>query len=227
MNMEMTDRRRLLMLRICALWWSKVQRCMRKTLVFTLLISSASVAAVEGTPQELVRDTSSRMLAALQAEKDIIEQNSQRLYELVADIVLPYFDFQRMSQWVLGKNWRTATPDQRDRFVGQFRGLLVRTYGRALSEYADEKIIYLPFHSKSADTSVKVRTEIELPGSAPVEISYSMYKTDDGWKVYDVAINGVSLVTNYRSTFSDIIRKEGIDSLINQLAERNEGQAGG
>jgi phospholipid transport system substrate-binding protein len=105
--------------------------------------------------------------------------------------------------------------------------LLVRTYGRALSEYADEKIIYLPFHSTHTDTTVKVRTEIELKGSAPVEISYSMYMTSNGWKVYDVAINGVSLVTNYRSTFSQIIREDGIDSLIDQLAKRNGSQAGG
>lgn len=221
MNILSSDRRRLTVNRDRAIRWSAVPRCAHVVLVAMLILSSARVAAFDGTPRELVRDTSSRMLAALQAEKDVIEQNNQRLYDLVADIVLPYFDFRRMSQWALGKNWRTATPDQRDRFVEQFRMLLVRTYGRALSEYADEKIIYLPFHSTTTDATVKVRTEIELQGSAPVEISYSMYVNDKGWKVYDVAISGVSLVTNYRSTFSQIIRREGIDSLINQLAKRN------
>ena len=149
------------------------------------------------------------------------------MYELVAEIVLPYFDFRRMSQWVLGRNWRTATAQQRERFVEQFRLLLVRTYGRALSEYADEKVIYLPFDAGSEADRVTVRTEIEQPGGAPIPISYSMYLSDDGWKVYDVAISGVSLVTNYRSSFGSIIRKDGMDSLIEQLGNRNAGTVDG
>jgi phospholipid transport system substrate-binding protein len=103
----------------------------------------------------------------------------------------------------------------------QFRLLLVRTYGRALSEYADEKVIYLPFDSGSEADRVTVRTEIEQAGGTPIPISYSMYLSDNGWKVYDVAISGVSLVTNYRSSFGSIIRKDGMDSLIEQLGNRN------
>ncbi|MDH5469215.1 MAG: ABC transporter substrate-binding protein [Gammaproteobacteria bacterium] len=180
----------------------------------------ATPAPADILPQELVRDTSSRMLSALRDEQDAIKNNPGRLYELVSDIVLPYFDFRRMSQWVLGKNWRTATPDQRERFVEEFRKLLVRTYGTALSEYADEKIIYLPFAASNDARMVTVRTEIEQGGST-IPISYSMYNSSEGWKVYDVAISGVSLVTNYRSTFGTIIRDEGMDSLIKQLVERN------
>ena len=178
------------------------------------------------SPQELVRDTSSRMLSALRDEREAISRNPGRLYELVSDIVLPYFDFRRMSQWVLGKNWRSATEDQRERFVEQFRQLLVRTYGTALSEYADEKIIYLPFMEKSGARTVTVRTEIEQGGST-IPISYSMYNSSDGWKVYDVSISGVSLVTNYRSTFGNIVRDEGMSSLIKQLVERNGMQSDG
>ena len=192
--------------------------------VFLLLHMSVAVCATPAPadilPQELVRDTSSRMLSALRNEQDAIKNNPGRLYELVSEIVLPYFDFRRMSQWVLGKNWRTATPDQRERFVEEFRKLLVRTYGTALSEYADEKIIYLPFAASTSASRVTVRTEIEQGGST-IPISYSMYNSSEGWKVYDVAISGVSLVTNYRSTFGSIIRGEGMDSLIKQLVERN------
>ncbi len=192
--------------------------------VFLLMHLSVAVCATPAPadilPQELVRDTSSRMLSALRDEQDAIKNNPGRLYELVSDIVLPYFDFRRMSQWVLGKNWRTATPDQRERFVEEFRKLLVRTYGTALSEYADEKIIYLPFSVSTDARTVTVRTEIEQGGST-IPISYSMYNSSEGWKVYDVAISGISLVTNYRSTFGSIIRGEGMDSLIKQLVERN------
>lgn len=195
--------------------------------VILLLLVCARAGAEDITPLDVVRNTSSRMLVALESERTQIVQDSGRLYELVAEIVLPYFDFRRMSQWALGRNWRTATVQQRERFVEQFRILLVRTYGRALSEYADEKVVYLPFDADSEADRVTVRTEIEQPGNAPIPISYAMYLSDGGWKVYDVAISGVSLVTNYRSSFSSIIRKDGIDSLIEQLGDRNAGTVDG
>lgn len=202
------------------------RRRLRGALVALLLLPAAVGAASDISPQELVRDTSSRMLVALRDEQQAIAADHERLYELVAEIVLPYFDFVRMSQWVLGHHWRAATAEQRDRFVEQFRILLVRTYGSALSEYADEKIIYLPFVEPGDATTVTVRTEIEQVG-APIPIAYSMYRSPDGWKVYDVAISGVSLVTNYRSTFGSIIRKEGMDSLIQQMTDRNNARSDG
>jgi phospholipid transport system substrate-binding protein len=187
---------------------------------------SAAATANDISPQELVRDTSSRMLTALHEQHDAIARDSEHLYRLVSEIVLPYFDFERMSQWVLGKNWRTATPDQRQRFVDQFRALLVHTYGTALSKYADEKIVYLPFVDDGKSGTVTVRTEIEQAGST-IPISYSMYRSGEGWKVYDVSISGVSLVTNYRSSFSNIIRDKGMDSLIQQLTDKNSGKRDG
>ena len=195
-------------------------------LLSALLVQVAARAAGEVSPQELVRDTSTRMLAALREEHEAIAHDSGRLYELVSTIVLPYFDFERMSMWVLGKNWRVATPDQRARFVDEFRRLLVRTYGTALSSYADEEIVYLPLLGGDREDRVTVRTEIEQAGST-IPISYSMYKGSDGWKVYDVVISGVSLVTNYRSTFGTIIRDKGMDSLIMQMSKRNDGKADG
>ena len=189
-------------------------------IVLLSVTASAEPSTHDLSPQELVQDTSSRMLAALRDERQVIDENPGRLYELVSDIVLPYFDFQKMSQWVLGKNWRRATPEQRASFVEQFRKLLIRTYSTALSDYADEKIIYLPFNDAGDGRKVTVRTEIEQGGST-IPIFYSMYNSKQGWKVYDVAISGVSLVTNYRSSFTSIIRSEGMDNLIDQLVERN------
>jgi phospholipid transport system substrate-binding protein len=213
---------------VCSVMVSPV---LKNTIVCVLLLglslgSGLCVAANELSPQELVRDTSSRMLSALRDEQDVIASNPGRLYELVSDIVLPYFDFRVMSKWVLGKNWRKATPEQRERFVDAFRALLVRTYGTALSEYADEKIVYLPHTLDNKARTVTVQTEIKQGGSS-IPISYSMYNSRDGWKVYDVVISGVSLVTNYRSTFGNIIRAKGMDNLIEQLVERNQLQTDG
>ena len=198
-----------------------------KCLATLLLLLPLSVPATGGSPQQLVRDTSSRMLAAMRAEQDSISQDPARLYVLVEEIVLPNFDFRRMSQWVLGKNWRVATPQQRELFVAEFRQLLVRTYGTALLEYADEELIYLPFTETTEAKSVTVRTEIDQPGVGVIPINYSMYRSNAGWKVYDISISGVSLVTNYRSSYGSIIRNNGIDHLIDQLAERNRQKADG
>ncbi|MDH3980445.1 MAG: ABC transporter substrate-binding protein [Gammaproteobacteria bacterium] len=194
---------------------------MAAILLMTALLAQASVRAADDvSPHELVRSTISRMLTAMHEEQAAIKQNPDHLFELVSSIVLPYFDFERMSMWALGKNWRRATPEQRVRFVEQFHTLLVHTYGSALSEYSDEEIIYLPYVDDGKAGRVTVRTEIEQAGST-IPISYSLYQSRDGWKVYDVAISGVSLVTNYRSTFGTIIREKGMDSLIQQLSDRN------
>jgi len=181
----------------------------------------SAASAHEISPLELVRDASSRMLVALKDEGAAIAVDPAVLDRLVADIVLPYFDFIRMSQWVLGKYYRKASPEQRERFVTEFRNLLVRTYGRFLSDYADEKVIYLPAAEVKNATSVKVRTEIELSDNSTISVAYSLYSSSNGWKVYDVAFDGVSMVTNYRSSFGRIIRTEGMDSLIIQMARRN------
>ena len=189
--------------------------------VLLLLLACARATAQEITPLDVVRATSSRMLLALQRERRLTAQDSGRLYDLVVEIVLPYSDFRRMSQWVLGRNWRTAIAQQRESFLEQFRLLLVPTYGRTLSEYADEKVTYLPFDAGNTADKLTVRAEIEQPGGTPIPISYSMYLSDNVGKVYDVAISGVSLVTNYRSSFGSSIRKDGVDSLIEQLGNRN------
>ena len=192
-----------------------------------IMLSARPASAHDVSPLELVRDTSSRMLVALKDEGAAIAADPAVLDSLVADIVLPYFDFRRMSQWVLGKYWRKATPDQRERFVVEFRALLVRTYGRALSEYAGENVVYLPAGDTSDTTRVTVRTEIELSDNTSVPVAYSMYLGSDGWKVYDVAFSGVSMVTNYRSTYGRIIRTEGMDSLIDQMIRHNTAQGSG
>ena len=185
------------------------------------LLGSASSWAVQ-SPQALVEQTANQMLDKLRTERKVIDEHPGRIYELVNEIVLPHFDFERMSTWVLGKYWRSATPEQRKEFVEQFRTLLVRTYAKSLSSYTDNKLTYLPFRGGPQQTDVTVRTEVDQPGGFPIPIDYSLYLKGDEWKVYDVTIDGVSLVTNYRTTFANQIRQDGLDKLIASLASRNK-----
>lgn len=185
------------------------------------LPGSGSLWAAQA-PQDMVQQTAERMLSKLRAERQVIDQHPGRIYELVNEIVLPHFDFERMSSWVLGKYWRTATPAQREQFTQQFRTLLVRTYAKSLLEYTNNKITYMPMRATPQQTEVKVRTEVEQPGGFPIPIDYDLYLKGNDWKVYDVTIDGVSLVTNYRTTFANQVRQDGLDKLVATLAERNQ-----
>ena len=181
----------------------------------------APMAQASQEPQQLVQSTSDQVLERLKKDHDKLQKNPDLIYPMVEDLVLPHFDFTKMSQWVLGVNWRTASADQKSRFTEQFRTLLVRTYAKALLEYTNQKINYLPFHAESGAKTVTVRTEIVQAGGQNIAIHYSMYLKNDEWKVYDISIEGVSLVTNYRSTFADDIRQGGLDKLIARLVEMN------
>lgn len=190
-------------------------------LLFGLALNMAVAVAENTDPEALVRETSDRMLVVLKEQHAVIKAEPQRLYELVDDIVLPHFDFERMARWVLGKHWKRASPEQQQRFVAEFRTLLVRTYGTALLDYTDLKINYLPLRMSEGSEDVTVRTEVMKPGAQPIPINYSMLRRADGWKVYDVAIDGISLVSNYRTDFSNQINTGGLDALIQKLVERN------
>lgn len=186
-------------------------------------------ARAETTPEELVRKTTDEILATIKANRDAYAKDLGKLYRMADEKVLPHFDFRRMAQWVLGRHWRDASPEQRDRFVAAFRDLLVRTYATALLNYKDQEVVYLSVQRRPQDEEVLVRTEIKQSGGAPnVPIHYSFYKNKDGaWKVFDVAIEGVSLVTNYRSVYATKIRDKGMDSLIGEIVEGNRQAAVG
>jgi len=199
---------------------------MRKILLLAsvLLLSVLGVARAEVAPEELVRKTADEILAEIKAHRDVYAKDYAKLYKMADERVLPHFDFQRMSQWVLGRFWKEATPEQRERFTGEFRDLLVGTYSQALLNYNDQKIVYLPVQRKPDDTEVTVKTEVQQTGGQPnIPIFYSFYKNKDGdWKVYDITIEGVSLVTNYRSVYATKIREKGMDALIAEIADNNK-----
>ena len=189
----------------------------------TLLMSVALLGAAHAStdPQTLVRDTSQTMLSKLKAERELLDKEPGRIYDLVDEILLPHFDFQYMSQLVLAKYWRRASEDERVAFSAEFRNLLVRTYAKSLNEYVDQEIVFLPFREGVEPDEADVKTEVEQAGSFPIPIDYRLHLNEGKWKVFDVVIDGVSLVTNYRSSFSKEIRQGSIQSLIDSLAERN------
>ena len=198
---------------------------MKKTAVFliSLLILGTPAVHAAVSPEQLVHQTTNQILKTIKAHREEYAKDHDKLYQLAEEKVLPYFDFVRMSQWVLGRNWRTASEQQRTRFVTLFRDLLVRTYSTALLQYTDQKIIYLPVNAAPGATQMLVRTEVQQSSGAPdIPIYYSFYKNRNGdWKVYDVSIDGVSLVTNYRSVYAEKIRREGMDALLDSLSERD------
>ena len=185
-----------------------------------------AVFAQEVAPDVLVKSVATEVLEIVRSDKEILAGNQKRIMDLAEEKVLPHFNFARMTALAMGPSWRRATPDQQKRVVEQFRTLLVHTYSSGLAAYRNQTIDYKPLRSKPADTEVIVRSEIRQSGAQAIPIDYNMEKTDGGWKVFDVAIGGVSLVTTYRETFSQEVRANGIDGLINTLVDKNKQNAG-
>lgn len=173
-------------------------------------------------PQEVVRQASEQVLAELERQGAALTGDPQRLYTLVDAVLLQHMDFSRMSRWVLGKHWKTATPDQQARFVTEFRRLLVRTYATALAGYSGQRIQFLPQRDSGVADEAVVRAEIQQPGGPAIPVQFSLYRKGEDWKAYDVLIDGISLVANYRTTFGAEVRNGGLESLIQSLAARNQ-----
>lgn len=195
--------------------------CHALFLVMAFFCATATAVATEMAPDALVKETSRDVLEIVKKDKDIQTGDKQKIYALVDAKVLPHFDFKRMTQLAVGKHWRQATPAQQDELVKEFRALLVRTYSISLTAYKNQTIDYRPLRMQPGDTDVTVKTVVNQPGGQPIPIDYNLQKTADGWKVYDVVVDNVSLVTNYRGSFASEIRQSGIDGLIKVLVDKN------
>ena len=171
---------------------------------------------------ELVRSTSNQVLEKIIDKKQELNRSPEKIFDLVNATVAPHFDFPRMSRMVLGKYWRKASDEQKQAFIKQFQALLVRTYAIALLNYSDQAIIYLPPRTQADTSKVMVRTEVKSSGAPAIPINYRLRLNEGSWKVYDVIIDNISLVSNYRTGFSNQIRRKGLDSLIAQLKEKND-----
>lgn len=186
------------------------------------LYSGVAFASTDMAPDVLVKQTADDVLTIIKNDKEIQAGNQQKLYAVAEEKILPNFDFDRVCRMVLGKNWKSATPEQQASFQKEFRSLLLRTYSVALGKYKDQVIEYKPMRTEPDAKNVSVKTQILQSGGQPVAVDYSLVKGANGWKVYDIVIENVSLVTNYRSQFSNEIRQNGIDSLNTKLADKNK-----
>jgi len=187
------------------------------------LLLMAGAGAQEIAPDALVRGVANDVLDIVRKDKDIQSGNTRKAVELAEVKVLPHFNFLHMTALAVGKDWRQANPAQQKALVDEFRSLLVRTYSKALTEYRNQVIDFKPLKMQATDTDVTVRSLVNQPGNKPVQIDYNLEKTDRGWKVYDISVAGISLVTNYRGSFGQEISAGGIDGLIATLRTKNKG----
>ena len=195
-----------------------------KAFIFSLLITflpGFAVAQTQQAPDQLVQGITTEVIAIIKKDKEIQAGNAKRIQELVENRVLPHFNFARMTQIAMAVNWRRASPEQQQVLVSEFKTLLVRTYSNALSLYRDQVIDFKPLRARPEDTEVTVRSEIKQRGQQPLALDYDMEKNPQGWKVYDVKVGGVSLVSTYREEFAGQIRDAGIEGLIKVLVSKN------
>ncbi len=194
--------------------------------LFTILsfgLLSAPVFADDMAPDVLVKKVTDEVLAVVRADKDLQNGNTKKAIDLVETKVLPHFNFTRMTALALGREWSKTSAEQKTRLTNEFRILLVRTYSNALTAYKDQTVEYKPFKMQAGETDVTVRTLVHQSNGKHIGLDYALDKQADGWKVYDVVVAGVSLVTNYRESFTQEIRANGVDGLISTLAAKNKG----
>jgi len=185
----------------------------------------AAPALAQEAPDALVKRVSQEALAIIKSDPKVQAGDQARIRELIETKLTPYFDVDRMTALAAGRAYRSATPEQKKRLAEEFKTLLIRTYSTALNQYRDQSLEYKPLRADPNATDVTVRTEVIRPGQPPVQIDYSMGKTPNGWKAYDVIVGGISLVTNYRDEFTREVQAGGIDGLIKALAAKNSGGA--
>lgn len=196
-------------------------RVVNSLFLICCLFTGIAQAATQ-TPEAVVKQTADGVIDRIENERSNLDADPSQVYDLVNELVIPHFDFISMSKWVLGKNWKTASEAQRANFIEQFKTLLVRTYARALLEYSGQEIKYYPTEQKPDSNLAVVKTELTSSGAQPFPVAYRMHQKDAEWKVVDVAVDGVSLVSTYRGSFATQIKKNGFDSLIQELTNKNE-----
>lgn len=187
-----------------------------------LLLAFITPVRAEIAPDILARNTTSEVMRIVKQDADIKNGKGKKVYQLVDAMILPHFDFEHMTKLAVARNWSKATPAQQQQLVNEFRALLVRTYAASISSVAEYKIDFKPLRMAAAESDVTVNSEVSKPGAPPITIDYRMERQDNGWKVYDVLVDDVSLVTVYRNSFNSEVRKGGIDGLLQTLARRNQ-----
>jgi phospholipid transport system substrate-binding protein len=199
-------------------------------LVFALLAPVAAIVAARAAdavpgpaPQELIETTSRKLLEALDADRELAKKDPSRVRRLVDEILLPHFDTDYSARLVLGKHWRNATSEQQKRFVDAFYQSLLRNYGSALAEFTADRLTVLPFRGDLASGQATVRTEVKRSNGTRVPVNYTLRSTPQGWKAWDVTIEGISYVRNFRNDVGAEIDQKGLPALIDRLEKENRG----
>ena len=200
-----------------------ITRTLKHLLLASALAAFGAWAANDLAPDELVAKMTADVLAAVHSDKQLQAGDKQKALQLAESKILPLVDFRRMTMLAAGKSWRQASEEQQGALVREFRTLLVRTYSNALGTYQGQRLEVDPLSMDPGATDVTVRNRYITPGQPPIPVDYRMRKTADGWKAYDIVVDGVSLVTTYRPTFDEEIRRSGVDGLIQKLTQKNQG----
>jgi len=193
-------------------------------LVLSLICSAvpaASAFAQELSPEEMVRKVTADVLDAIKSDKQLQAGDRRKTLALAEQKILPHVDFREAAQLAMGKSWNTATPAQQNQITNEFRSMLVRIYSNAIDVYRGQTMKVLPVRLAPGATEVTVRNQYLREGRPPVAVEYAMKKTPEGWKIYDISVEGVSLVLTYRAEFESITRVSGVDGLIKRMAEKN------
>jgi phospholipid transport system substrate-binding protein len=190
--------------------------------VLLLLFIVTLAFAQELAPEQLVQKITNEVLEAIKSDKQLAAGDREKAIKLAEEKVLPYIDFEEATRLAVGRSWTKATPEQKKRLVTEFRNMLVRTYSNALGEYEGQTLKVLPARKPDRPDEQTVRTQFVRKGAPPLPIDFQMLKKDGGWKVFDIAVEGVSLVLTYRSEFDAVVKQDGIDGLIKRLAQKNE-----
>ncbi|HEB97612.1 MAG TPA: ABC transporter substrate-binding protein [Sedimenticola thiotaurini] len=194
--------------------------------VLGLLAPFCLLADESEAPVQVVERISAELYQLLAGDRAQRPLEPESLYRGVDEVISPHVDYDRVARLVLGKYWRRSSPDQRQRFIAEFRQLLVRSYATAFSDFGDWEIRYLPSRRSQDGKRAVVRAKVTRPGADPVEVAYAMHSREGRWLAYDVKVDGISLITNYRNSFSKEIRRIGVDGLIRKLAAMNGRQRG-
>jgi phospholipid transport system substrate-binding protein len=194
---------------------------MYRMLIAAFAALATTAALAQEAPDALVKKGVDDVLSAIKNDKDLQSGNLDKVMKLADEKVLPNFDMARMTRLAVGRPWAQATDAQKEALTKEFKTLIIRTYSSSLSQYRNQVVEVKPLKVAAGDTDVVVRTEVKQQGGPAIPLDYSMEKTAAGWKVYDVVVDGVSLVTTYRGSFGDIIQKSGIDGLVKTLQDRN------
>jgi phospholipid transport system substrate-binding protein len=186
-----------------------------------LLFLPGFLLAQEFGPEELVKKVTQEIFDAIKSDEQLAAGDKRKAIKLAEEKILPHVDFEEATRLAVGRGWAQATPGQKEQLVSEFRNMLVRTYSNAITAYQGQTLKVMPVRMKPGDTDVTVHNQFIRAGGRPVLLDYSMRKTESGWKIYDIVVEGVSLVLTYRSEFDAVVKQEGIDGLIRRLAPKN------